>query len=63
MPSNEMFLLLIQELHFHPNRYDKDYEIMGKVTDSKNVNIHAPSGAKRMAARNDQTKSSACTIM
>jgi hypothetical protein len=36
---------------------------MGKVTDSKNVNIHAPAGAKRMAARNDQTKSSACTIM
>jgi hypothetical protein len=50
-------------LQFHPNRYEKSDEIIGKVTDSKNVNIHAPSGAKRMAARNDHTESRSCTIM
>jgi len=52
-----------EELHFHPTQFGKNDEIVGKLSDSKNVSVNAPSGAKRMAARNDQTSSSACTIM
>lgn len=49
-----------EELHFHPASPDP---IVGTLSDSKKVPIHAPSSAKKMAARNDQTESRACSIM
>lgn len=53
-------LIFIQELHFHPASPDP---IVGTLSDSKHVPIHASSSAKKMAARNDQTGSRSCSIM
>jgi len=52
-----------EELHFHPTMPKNDEALVGTLKDSKNVSIHAPSDAKRMAAHNDDKKSKTCIIM
>jgi hypothetical protein len=41
----------------------KNDAIIGTLTDSKNVHVHASNGAKKMAERNDPAKSRSCTIL
>jgi hypothetical protein len=52
-----------EELKFDPRFFKKDEGLTGTLKDSKHVNIQASSGAKKMAANADPTKSSACTIL
>jgi hypothetical protein len=52
-----------EELRYHPTNVGKNDAIIGTLTDSKNVHVHASNGAKKMAERNDPAKSRSCTIL